>query len=118
MAKTHVQEGKKMDWTNETASDVVSDQVVVVGAIVGIAQGDIADGETGVLAVAEVHRLPKATGAITQGAALYWDANGDPVGGTAGSGALTTTATDNTLAGKAFAAAASGDATVDIKLNA
>ncbi|UZP67723.1 DUF2190 family protein [Desulfovibrio mangrovi] len=118
MAQNHVQEGKKMNWTNGGAAAVVSGQAVVVGALVGVAAGDIAVGETGVLEVAEVRFLPKAAEAITQGAKLYWDANGNPVGGVAGSGCLTATATDNTYAGVAFAAAADTAATVDIKLNA
>ena len=118
MANNHVQEGKKMNWTNGGAAAVVSGQAVVVGTLVGVAETGIAVGEVGVLVVAEVWSLPKATEAITQGAKLYWDANGNPVGGVAGSGCLTATATDNTYAGVAFAPAASGDATVDIKLNA
>ncbi|MBU1247413.1 MAG: DUF2190 family protein [Proteobacteria bacterium] len=116
--KNLIQRGKQMTWTNSTGSDVSSGQVVVVGGVVCVASTDIADGETGELATEEVYDLSKATGAITQGASLYWDADGDPVGGTAGSGALTTTSTDNTYAGKAWAAAASGDLLVNIKINA
>jgi predicted RecA/RadA family phage recombinase len=61
--------------------------------------------------------LPAATEAIGQGEDVYWDADGDPVGGTAGSGACTATSTDNTLIGKAMVAKASGGALVRVKLN-
>jgi len=118
MAQTHIQRGKVMSWTNATGSDVVSGQVVVVGTILGVAAGDIANTATGELLVEEVHALPKAAEEISQGAQLYWDADGNPVGGVTGSGALTATSSGNTAAGKAFAGAVSGDTSVNIKLNA
>jgi predicted RecA/RadA family phage recombinase len=84
-----------------------------------VALGDIADDESGELAVAEVFEVRKAAGeALTQGSKLYWDADGNPQGGTAGTGCLTATATDNTYAGVAFAAAGATAETVAIKLNA
>ena len=118
MATNRVQPGQVIYWTNATGSAVVSGQVVVIGTIVGVALQDIANGDSGDVAVDEVFTLPKATGAITQGARVYWDADGDPLGGTAGTGAITTTAASNTLAGYAFAAAAEAATTVDVKLNA
>ena len=118
MANNHVQKGVNMRWTNDTGTGVLSGQAVVVGSLVCVALVDIPNGGIGELATEEVYYLPKAAEAITQGAKLYWDANGNPVGGVAGSGCLTATATDNTYAGVAFAPAASGAATVDIKLNA
>jgi predicted RecA/RadA family phage recombinase len=45
---------------------------------------------------------------VTQGAALYWDNTNSR---------LTTTASGNTYAGYAFAAAGNGVTTVNIKLN-
>lgn len=66
------------------------------------AQGDIA-----IVALNGVFSLPKASGAITLGAKLYWDATAKN---------LTTTTTSNTFVGYAFAAAASGDTTVPLKL--
>jgi predicted RecA/RadA family phage recombinase len=52
--------------------------------------------------------VPKASGAITQGAKLYWSAANSN---------LTTTASGNTFVGLAAEAAASGDASVKILLN-
>ncbi len=66
------------------------------------AQGDVA-----VLALEGVYTLPKATGAITLGAKLYWDNTAKNI---------TTTASGNTFCGYAFSAQASGDATVAVKL--
>jgi len=51
-----------------------------------------------------IYGLVKDASEITDGASLYWDADGNPYGGTAGSGCLTTTATDNTFVGFGMAA--------------
>jgi predicted RecA/RadA family phage recombinase len=52
--------------------------------------------------------MPKATGAINQGALVYWDAT---------AGNVTTTSSGNKRAGKAAAAAASADASVQVLIN-
>jgi len=54
----------------------------------------------------------KANGAISVGNAVYWDADGNPQGGTAGSGCLTTTSTGNTFFGRCIEAAGATDETV------
>ena len=107
MAQNHVQAGNTMPWVNSTGEAVVSGQLVAAGKLVGVALGDIAINATGQLALGEVWDVAKAAVAVTQGADLYLkvaDKN------------LTTTATDNIYAGKAFAAAASGAATVLVRL--
>lgn len=110
MAKNHIQKGSAMPYTNATGSDIASGDVVVVGTLVGIAMGDIADTATGELAIEEVWEVAKAAPlVIAQGDLLYWD--------TADSN-VNKTATDNTLAGVAFAGAVSAATTVYIKLNA
>lgn len=116
MARNHIQKGDAMPFTNTTGSAIVSGQPVPVGTRCFLAMGDIPDGATGELATCEVWELPKATGSITQGAEVYFDADGDPVDGTAGAGAMTTVSTDNTGAGYAFAPAAESDPTVLVKL--
>lgn len=74
------------------------------------ALGDIANSAAGELAIAEVWQLPKvAPLVIDQGDLVYWDA---------ADGNLNKTATDNTLAGFAFAGAASAATTVAVKINA
>lgn len=114
MAKNYIQDGNIIDFTAGAAT--VSGQVVVVGSIVGIAAADVANGNVGPLIVNGVVEIPAATAEITVGAPVYWDADGDPVGGTADSGAATATATDNTLVGYAIAAKAAAGATVKVLL--
>jgi predicted RecA/RadA family phage recombinase len=111
----YIQEGNTIDYTPTSA--VVEGEVVVQGTLVGVATRPIAADTPGALAVDGVFTIVKATGAITVGAKVYWDDDGDPVGGTAGTGAATTTSSSNTLIGKAVTAADSGDATVQVKLN-
>ena len=115
MTAVYVQEGNAIDYT--PGAVVTAGQVIVQGDLVGIARLDIpADGK-GSLAVDGVFDVPKATGAITTGTKVYWDEDGDPVDGTAGSGAATTVDTDNKLMGKAIAAAVSADATTRVRLS-
>lgn len=115
MAVSKVSSDCAIDYT-PSGSAVTGGDVVVLGEIVAIAPVDLADGEKGALQIQGIYRFPKATGAITVGARVYWDADGNPVSGTAGSGAATTTSTDNKVAGYAVAAALSGDETVDVVL--
>lgn len=116
MAVNHFQRGKVLTYVNATGVAIAAGAAVVVGARVGVALTDIANGASGELAMEEVFELPKATGAISQGATVYFDADGNPVGGTSGAGAMTTTSESNTEAGYAFAAAGNTDATVYVKL--
>lgn len=107
MAKKHIQPGKTMPYTNSSGSAIAAGDPVDLGGMVGIALGDIADGATGNLAICEVWEMTKtAAVAITQGEDVYL----------AAAGTIGTTGTD-TPAGKAFAAAAGGDATVQVLLN-
>lgn len=106
MAKNFIKEGKILDYT--AGATITSGQFVLVGAIGGIAIADIANGDTGALQIEGVFSVPKAAGAVTQGAKLYWDATNS---------VLTTTSSGNTIVGVAAAAAASGDASVQILLN-
>lgn len=106
MATNYVQEGKTLNYT--AGADITSGQFVLIGTIGAVAKTDIANGKTGAVHVCGVFSLPKASGAVTQGAKLYWDDSESEV---------TTTATDNTLIGVAAAAAASGDSNVHVLLN-
>ena len=96
-----------IDYT--PGSDVACGDVVVQGSLLGVAVKPIASGILGSLVLTGVFDFVKVTGAITAGAPVYWNATGDPVGGTAGTGALTTNSS-YTFAGYAAEAAAS-DAT-------
>ncbi len=105
MTAKYWQKGEVLDYTASAA--VNNGEVVSLGTRIGVAGEDIAAGETGHLHVVGVFEMEKAAGAVTMGAALYYDATAKKI---------TTTATSNTPAGYAAAPAASGDETVLVKL--
>lgn len=106
MAKNFIHEGDVLNYT--AGANIASGQFVLIGTIGGVAIAAIANGSTGAVRVKGVFSIPKASGAVTQGAKLYWDATNS---------VLTTTASGNTIVGVAAAAAQSGDATVQVLLN-
>ena len=110
----YVQDDESIDYTPSSA--VEAGQVVVQGSVLGIAKIPIAANALGALAVEGIFDVAKATGAVNLGAAVYWDADGSPVGGVALSGAATTSSSGNTFMGFAVVAAESGDATVRVLL--
>jgi Uncharacterized conserved protein len=99
------QRGETLDYTPTAA--VANGAVVRLGTRIGIAGSDIAANASGQIHVAGVFEMAKATGAITMGAAVYYDATND---------AITTTATSNTPAGYAAEAATESATTVLVKL--
>jgi len=107
-----VQDGRSIDYT--PGSVVAAGQVVVQGAMIGVAKTPIAAGALGALAVRGIFDVVKANEQQAVGAALYWDADGNPYGGTAGTGCATTTAGGNTFIGFAQAAAGATDETVRV----
>ena len=117
MASNKIQRGKRIEI--QAGADIKSGDLVLVEDLAVVALVDIAMGGIGNCAVDEVWELSaKAGEAIAQGAKLYWDADGDPQGGTAGTGCITATATGNQYIGIAWADAAADSATVRVKLNA
>jgi len=109
---TFVQVGESIDYTPVAA--VTAGQVVVQGSMIGVAKTPIAAGALGALAVRGVFDVVKANEQQALGAALYWDADGNPYGGTAGTGCATTTASGNTFIGFAQVAAGATDETVRV----
>lgn len=108
MAKNFIQPGKVLDVT--LAATITSGSGLLVGKRLGVALGDGASGDTISVQVEGVFNLPKlGTDVVAQGDVLYWDNTNKR---------LTTTATSNTQAGYAAAAAGNGATTVDIALNA
>lgn len=79
---------------------VASGAGALLGTLFGVAQAAAANAATVVLVTRGIFDLPKAASqAWTVGAAIYWDDTNK---------VCTTTATDNTLIGKAVAAVGSG----------
>ena len=112
---TFVKNGvEAVDYT--PASAVVAGQVVVQSRLVGIAKSPIAAGALGELAIAGVFDVDQNAEIIVAGAPVYWDADGDSVGGEAGAGAATATVTDNVFMGFAVALTAAADLTVRVAL--
>lgn len=101
------------------AADLSSGDVVVVQGRVGVVLDDVKSGDDGVAIFGTDPRgidMPKATGAVAKHAKVYWDEDGNPVDGDAGSGAVTTTASGNLYLGRAAEPAASGDALAVVEL--
>ena len=99
--------GPMIDHTPEAA--VSAGDVIVIAGILAIAHNDIAAGVLGALSVGGIYDVEKDSSEITEGAALYYDEDGNPVDGTAGSGAFTTTSGGNTFGGYALADAGASD---------
>ena len=106
--KNFVQKGSTVDYA--ASANITSGQPVLVGAMLGIAATDIANGATGILATEGVFTLPSLTGTgWAQGAQLYWDDTNKRV---------TNVASGNTACGKCWNTKASADATCLVKVNA
>ncbi len=103
--KNYIQPGNVLPLTMPAA--VKSGDGVLVGTLFGVAAIDGASGAVVDCALTGVYELPKATGAITQGQAIYWDNTAKKVTGTASS---------NRLIGAAIEAAVSGAATLRVRL--
>jgi predicted RecA/RadA family phage recombinase len=104
--KNYVQRGETVTLT--APASVLSGAGVLVGSIFGVAEYTAGSGDEVEVNLVGVFDLPKAAGAITQGAKVYWDNTAKNV---------TTTASGNSLIGAAVAAAANGASTVRVRLN-
>lgn len=80
--------------------------VITIGEIVVVALRASTSGTQASHARKGVYDVVKANGAISAGAKVYWDADGNPQGGTAGTGAATTSTSGNKMMGYATEAAA------------
>lgn len=99
--KNYVQDGRVLSLTAPAA--LASGEAFLTGAVFAVANHAAAEGAVVNATVEGVFTLPKAVVAISQGAALYWDATAK---------ALTTDDAGNTLVASAAAAALLGDTTV------
>ena len=105
MAAIFVQVGDVIDYT--AAEDLSIGDVVDLTTRIGVAGAAIAREAAGPVQVTGVYRIPKASGAVTVGQALYWAKSAKN---------LTTTADSNTPAGWAVAPAESEDPDVLVKI--
>jgi predicted RecA/RadA family phage recombinase len=110
-----IQADGTVDFT--TSSAIAAGDVIVRGLILGIAKQAYAANTLATIHTRGQFRVKKKTGAIVVGAIIFWDIDGSPVSGTASSGAASPTRSSGDLIlGKALAAQASGDETVDIEM--
>ncbi|MBO9674422.1 MAG: DUF2190 family protein [Sphingobacteriaceae bacterium] len=106
--KNFVRKGETLDYpvaTNGTA--VKSGDLVIAGALIGIAVTNIGLGEVGALNLKGVYEIAKATGAIDLGDKLYYSTTNRN---------LTKTATDNIYVGVAFESVLSAATSVKLLL--
>ena len=89
--------------------------MVSLGTRIGVAGEDIAAGETGHLHVVGVFEMEKAAGAMTMGAAVYYDETAKKITTVASTGE-SSSKVNNIPAGYAAAPAASADENVLVKL--
>jgi len=105
--KNFVQTGSYISVPAPT--DVKSGDLIVVGALFGVAETDATSGAPVVICTEGVYTLPKASAqAWTVGVAVYWDADNK---------VATTVSTDNDPIGHAIAAAANPSATGQVRLS-
>lgn len=92
--------------------------VVVIGSVIGCLLADLAAGEKGAVVTEGVFDVVKKDGLnFTAGDAVFWDATGDPLNGTVGTGAAQDTSSGaEGQMGFAVLDAANGDETVRVRL--
>lgn len=105
MIANYQQPGSTIDFINSTSDTIKAGQVVSLTTRIGVAGTEIAASAVGSLHVKGVFSMPKATGAIAIGDAVYYNASTDKI---------TTTDSSAVPAGWAIAAAKDEDATVQV----
>ena len=116
MATNYLTPGDVVQHT--AAAAISSGDVVVMGTRLGVALGDIANGETGSVMVRGVFRLPALSAAvIAAGETLTWDISANSSAGAFDDDQATPATGDLTGAcAVAVAASGNGDTTVDVYL--
>nr|BDD48067.1 hypothetical protein 18 [Pseudomonadaceae bacterium] len=105
--KNLIERGDTIEFTAD--ADYTSGDPVELTDMICVCANDVANGELGVGVTEGVFELPKvSTDAIAKGATVYLNDAGE----------ITTTATDNSVAGKAWVAAGNPSSTVHVKINA
>ena len=108
MASNFVAEGDHLDYTAAAATALGA--VVLMNDTIGISLKTLAVGESGALRITGVFEVAKlSTDNIAQGQKVYWDNTNKR---------MTLTASGNTAAGRAYAAAGAATTTVKVKINA
>lgn len=104
--KNYVQPDESLDIITPSGG-VVSGQGLLIGKMFGVVSADAAEGDAAVIRKNGVFSLPKATGAITAWAKVFWDDTAKKV---------TTVVSGNTFVGYCVEAAATNDTEAKILL--
>lgn len=110
--------GASEDYTPSSA--VTAGKPLNIGNKAAVAANDIAADVKGAVQVEGLFKVVQKAEIIAIDADVWWDADGDPVGGTAGTGAATATAqdaADGFLLGSCRAASVAADTQVVVGLN-
>ena len=110
--------GTSEDYTPGSA--VTAGTPLDIGNKAAVAANDIAANTLGAVQVKGLFKIVQAAEIIPIDADVWWDADGDPVGGTAGTGAATATpqaAANGFYLGSCRAASVATDTTVVVELN-
>ena len=114
MAKNYVDSGETINYANGSGSAILSGAVVVVGNLIGVALVDIADTESGAVALNGVFTVPKVSAAVIgQGESVIFDSSASAFD----DNAATPATGDVSGCCIAVDGAGSGALTLDIKLN-
>lgn len=112
--RNFVEHGQTLVWTNGTGGAVTAGDPVAVGAQIGVAVDDIANGAVGVLCMEGVFTLPKVSAAvIAAGEEIIWDTSADAFD----DNAATPATGDVSKACVAWEAAGDGVTTLAVKIN-
>jgi len=110
------QEGNFIDHT--PAAALTAGQLLQVAGLAAMAATAIAAAKKGAVQVKGILKIAAAAVIGNAGDNVWWDEDGDPVGGTAGSGALTTSAVDGDFwLGTLTAALAATDGAAYVNFN-
>ena len=99
-------DGVTVDYTPTPATSAGT--VITQVDLVAVANDYIAALTPGKLTTSGIYDVVKINGCIPLGTAMYWDANGSPVGGVALSGAATSESTSNKFMGVSMEAVTDG----------
>lgn len=108
MKANYCHKGESLDYVNTTEAKIEAGDVLAMGGRIGVAGTDIEPGKLGSVHVSGVYEFTKKDKAeLAVGTVVYLAADG-----------ITTTKTDNTLAGYVAAASPAGSVSVWVKINA
>lgn len=114
MKALFIQAGGTIDYV--PGDDTPAGSVVVTNGRIGVTKQFIKANELGALHTQGIFKFAKTSDDIGDGVACYWKVDGDPVEGTEGTGAVTTTKSNNIFLGYSVGAAGVAVAEVAVEL--